>query len=101
MVLFSSLILKLYIRLMEIQEKIKIIKDIKTASKLAKQVRTMLNNTAELITTNDINSKCALQLRNSAKQIEMSCDKLEDNIQVFKKEQQFSGYQLTLFDMFE
>lgn len=80
---------------MDIDEKLKIVKDIKTAARLTKQVRTMLNNMANKISAEDTSSICASNLLHIAQSLSDGCDNLDNNIQLFKKEQKVGGYQLS------
>lgn len=86
---------------MEIQDKYKIIKDVKTATRLTKQVKTMLNNMANKINESDNDSLCAVRLKTTAKLLENSLDGFDGVIEMFKQEQKLSGYQLTLFDVID
>lgn len=83
---------------MELDKKLKIIKDIKTARRLTRQAKTMLNNSASSITEEKPDSRCATELIRIADSFNIEGEKFDKSIEEFKREQNVAGYQMTIFD---
>lgn len=84
---------------MDIEQKQKILKDFKTCGKLAKQVKTMLDNVSITISEETQNSDTVKILHQVMQLLENGIDYISSCESIYKNEYKIRGYQITIFDV--